>query len=772
MANTLGSGGSFAAQNQPTQMPGAADVQGALQVGTVGGAVGVGGTRAQALPQAPENPLVGSILNLAGEYLKGKVKAAKTEAYVVGMQRAASGEALADIAAQQPWYATLFGDSDVVEGARWYASNTTASDILSGIEEDMPTLREMNPEQIQSEFSRRVQERLTGDAQTDAAILQSTSQTLPTAFKRHLKEHVGWQQERAAQAMSASVLSAGRVLQNTAAAAAKGTASPEDTQAAFLRFAGLMQRPKGMPLETYTTITTQAVQHMTREGNFHALTALETSGWVDALPQEVQDKITTAKGGALSRARAKFATENADDIARVHALAATMQPGDSAEKTIKPLIQVLQQKWYTQVGANEPYMSGEAEAALLSGAAVDARRAQAREQEKLWAAAQAQSDTARKEELMLNSVRGAVATGPGGLAFLRVQPGFSEDVLNRALAEDFSSLRDNPKAQVAAVDRYFVAASNIKPITEMTEGLTAQALARAEAGDPNGIAGLFEQYRLYRQRSPELAAAVTGKYARRFDSMYRQFELTGETSPGILASNFLSFQEQRAKLPTKEAKAALKALGKELAPKFQVFGIPVMTDMTPSSANFLLNEWDRDIEYWMGNKGVSLEAAIRMTAAQQMKRTDRIEVLGGHAWRNGTGQRSAGEWVLGYTGSDGKGFPVPADRLNEVFDAAIADKVFGGDVTKYGILRDEDAYVHIRRLKDAADGEPQWEVSALAKDGTQYPRTLVGAKHMATVWQKMSTKQAPPPSVAAPPQGAVLNPGAQSVRLVQPKQRQ
>ena len=60
------------------------------------------------------NPAVDMLMRVGAGLIDNKIKEARTNAYVSGMQRAMNGEAVEDIAAKQPAWSRVFGDSDAV----------------------------------------------------------------------------------------------------------------------------------------------------------------------------------------------------------------------------------------------------------------------------------------------------------------------------------------------------------------------------------------------------------------------------------------------------------------------------------------------------------------------------------------------------------------------------------------------------------------------------------------------------------------------------------
>ena len=91
----------------------------------------------------PPDKTFEAVIGFADKAFGEKLGEIKQEQFLRGMQQAASGEALTDIVNEQPWYSKVFGDSDVVEGARQYSALEKGAEFSTQLDQEMPELRKL-----------------------------------------------------------------------------------------------------------------------------------------------------------------------------------------------------------------------------------------------------------------------------------------------------------------------------------------------------------------------------------------------------------------------------------------------------------------------------------------------------------------------------------------------------------------------------------------------------------------------------------------------------
>jgi hypothetical protein len=244
------------------------------------------------------DPTMTLLSKMAEGALKHKLQEKRAEAFVDGMQRAANGEAIADIAEGQPWYTTIFGESDVVEGARAYTTQAKTAELAGAIEDGMHELRKMDSSQAKSYYSDLLAKNMTGDPATDAALMQGFARTLPATMRRQAKEHYAFRQEEASAAESRAFLSAADLMQKRAQA---GTQNDDEYAREWVSFIAGSRPAVGRDVESWQKARTQDMLNLAQAGKFHAVGALKASGFLDLLPADSRTKIESALDTAENR---------------------------------------------------------------------------------------------------------------------------------------------------------------------------------------------------------------------------------------------------------------------------------------------------------------------------------------------------------------------------------------------------------------------------------------------------------------------------------------
>lgn len=718
--------------------------QGAIQTGISGGTVGVGGTQAQGIQQEGPSPMVGALLNLGGTILAKKQARKNNEAFLAGMQRAAAGEAVADIAREQPWYAGLFGDGDAAEGARWYASHTVANNVASEFDSLMPELRKLPPDAARVKMQSLIESRMTGDTVADTAIVQQLTQVVTPSFKRQAKEHIAFLNEEGVKALTASMFQGAQRLQDFAKGAAVGTYSPDDMKQAVQAFVEAQVNP-GLPEHLYAKTKTDGLEYLATTGKFHAFDALDKAGFVDSLPQDMQESLRNKINTAQNRTKAQFSLTVAKDLARIGVFAAATPPGAKPEDVL-PMVDAVDAKLYAEHGIRN-YFSGEERAALLKGGAVSVIHAREREAERRYQAelraaekAERAGEEGAKQAAKMEFLRQAVVTG--NVAHAMTVTGVGQDQLsNLVLTELNTTYRDKPAERIAYLTQ--VAASGVAPtaVAKEYEGRIGRMVEDSSQGImPDRFYSMFKEYDELARVSTQAADMVFGSYAPRMERMRQDVKIM---SPQEAYMGFLRGDAKRSRLDTKDFKKAVEVASVTLQPTWMGFS----HEMNRASQHFVMSEIE-DKAARLVSSGMDVETATK----RAIKATPEIETLGGHAWRNKPGQIPLVQYLTSTTGPNGKGHVV-TDNVADVFKEALDEKLYGDR----GVLANKSDYVRVLRLPDRA-GVPQFAVHAVTGDGESRQVDLSVAELFDLYYKTRSKKTAPVPAsmpITVPQAGAV-----------------
>lgn len=286
-----------------------------LRAGVRGGQSGRIDTSGPNIAAVAPDPTVVALMKMGQEFLAPKIKAKQQQKFVEGMGKAAAGQAMKDIVAEQPWYADFFGDTDVVEGARAYHSQAAVAKAAADMEDAMPDLRKLPPAQAQQEVNRRLSENLTGDASVDSHLLAATAKMLPGVLRQHAKAHYSYLQEEASAAESTARHSDADLLQKSAKGLIDGTISPEDYALRAEQSASRARPALGRNLESYAKTLADDLSLMARRGQLHAVNAYRKGGYIDALPPDLARQVEVAIDTSENTLRGQYSFEWGDEIA-------------------------------------------------------------------------------------------------------------------------------------------------------------------------------------------------------------------------------------------------------------------------------------------------------------------------------------------------------------------------------------------------------------------------------------------------------------------------
>lgn len=147
-----------------------------------------------------------TLARLAGDIIKPQLEAERTLKFAEGWQKAAQSQAIEEIVDEQPAFSRLFGSSSLVDGARAYTAAAKANGLAIELESDMANLRKLSPAEVAKHVADRVTATAgTGDATTNAMIIQQASQGVPQFLKGQAKAYLGYQQELRTDAQAAQL---------------------------------------------------------------------------------------------------------------------------------------------------------------------------------------------------------------------------------------------------------------------------------------------------------------------------------------------------------------------------------------------------------------------------------------------------------------------------------------------------------------------------------------------------------------------------------------
>lgn len=314
--------------------PGKAVQQQNLDIGSGNGGVNQQGRAGQfnvGQAAAPAPDLMPETLDvlgrLAGNVMKPAVERAKLEKFSQGMQQAAAGKAIQEVAAEQPWYATMFGEADAVQGARTYHAVNKVYQAQDEIESQWDILKTMSPEAQRGHINSIVASKMTGDPYADAEIMQQTGRVLPGVFKKAAKEHIKYVNEEASKQELTTFMNAGRAYQRDMGSDTRDElGSFTSLREAFVPANG--RRDAGWAENVTTALTTLA-----NEG--HLLASDAMLDLQSELPPTMQYRISQARRAASNLKQAEVWAKDPEMARTVAGLRGNIgNPGVTAEEMV------------------------------------------------------------------------------------------------------------------------------------------------------------------------------------------------------------------------------------------------------------------------------------------------------------------------------------------------------------------------------------------------------------------------------------------------------
>lgn len=662
-----------------------------------GGTVNAGGTHAIGVT-APPNPTLDLLMRAGDAILKPYVQKAKTQAFVSGMQRAMQGEAVVDIANSQPWYTKIFGESDVVEGARAYAGHTVAQTQIAAMEDKMPELRKMEPLAAQKFFTDSVQNNLTGDAAADGSILKAMTSALPAVMRRQAKEHYGWQQEVASSNEGAAFKAGADRLQASAKGLADGYTTPEEYKGVAMAFVRSLQPAAGRDIDSYKKSMANNLRSWAASGNFHALNAVTDTGFLDVLDEDQRIMVAKATEAGESKARNKYSMAWSDQLAEIEAVKQRPPEGTSTADLAKS-IDAMNTRFKAETGSKLDFILPRERAAYLASSSV----AIATERDRQGTAAAKAVDKAAKGDMITKAVT------QGWANTLASNPGYSKEEINAVAFPLYQAMPPEQRRDFLVknqADNYV-----IDPVKNILVGQVTSALSAG--GMTPDVQRIFKDYSDLADKNQTVADAYYGEHATNLSKFKHAVE-NGFAPEGAFADIFVNGKGHKP-VSDKDIKTGVSVLTKE-----HNDWLPWGNKFQPGQARRLANMiGDSAVQFGDTNgdeKGGWKRAYVNA-------QTTGTELLGGYVWKNQKDQVSLSKYLSGHAGPLSES-PVAVDNLNDAFHGAVKQLLYGGEGEK-GILPDNASDVAVIRLQDRA-GIPQFHVQSVI-DGKTYDGLLSGA---------------------------------------------
>lgn len=313
------------------------------------------GNTAQAIriPSSNEDRTLQALMKFGQDQIAPHLERAREEAFVRGVQKAASGQAMQEIVNEQPWYTKLFGDGPVVEGARMYSIQAKTEAWAAAHENNMGALKTQSPDAVPGYLMESMKQYLTGDDATDGMIKGNMVKAVPQLIKRHTKEYFKYQQEQASEQRVNAIVAAGQSVQ-LAHQADPGMYTPEDLDARKLSFLSTMTPTEGSDPDAYERDIKSVIQIYSESGDFHALRTMRDAGVIGHMKAE--DRIQVEAG--INRYGAYHAANAAVGyVERMAKIKMDAHEGRISAAEVGPLYDSINAEYSSKTGNDAPIIN-------------------------------------------------------------------------------------------------------------------------------------------------------------------------------------------------------------------------------------------------------------------------------------------------------------------------------------------------------------------------------------------------------------------------------
>jgi len=343
-----------------------------------------------------------------GKAITQRLQERDQEAFVGGMMDAAQGKTVEEIAADQPWYSTLFGPSGAELGAKAFEAQDRVNRTLAEIQANLPNMAQLDYGTAKSQMMSTLNGLLTGDQGTDAVVRQGFAKALPGMVAQHTKLRVEYVNRTALTNQSRMRRSAFDSIEAQRTALATGNMTQEDFDIMANNLIGDTLLVDGQNPAVWEEVAVNDVTAAAEKGQLTAVQAFLSNGREQLLDPANLDRIRVAQKRGNAMLRAKWLDENADTIAQMEFDIANAAGGTVAENFQK--LMAFSDAGRKETGATEDMYDRSKAMALVKGgmAAVQARKdANARalaQEEKAAATAAAKALVAAKKDAAISDL--------------------------------------------------------------------------------------------------------------------------------------------------------------------------------------------------------------------------------------------------------------------------------------------------------------------------------------------------------------------------------
>ncbi|UGL61141.1 internal virion protein [Pseudomonas phage Eisa9] len=595
------------------------------QMNVFGGAQG--GYQGVVAPAPESNQTADFIMKMADKYVGNQVAQKQQQMYLAGMQRVATGEALADIKKDDPPMAKIFGPTATIRGAQAMASMTKVDDFTTDVYRQMPELAKMDPSEAGKRIAAGMNQHMTGDPDVDIAVQTKITQQLPTLMKAQAKANYAYVQGESARQFTGMVNAAGNTIQGAALGLANGTTNESDFNNAKFAALSAMHQPAGMDDKTYRdTIKKVAINQMA-QGNHYLDRWMnervngKPSFYEQVLDVDDQTDIIKARQQAETATAQQYGfNQYGAEIAKLSGQAAGMSPAAIQQQVLS-----INERYMKETGSSTGILTQKDAMSMQKSSYTRAFRLN--DQRNL---AEYKEDlrTAADQAKQNATITSAMAMLEGGMGKFTQAAGVKGPEVDAIAWQSFQAKNTQQGADVASkyiVDNYNHGNTYINP---QLQSMMQEPFRQLEGGGPIG-AEFDRTQQLYTSlvAQPDgqaTADAYLGTENAIRMEQYNRFIRTGsltkqEAQQAVWGKPIVNNPSVNSAANNGELDKALDELSKKGGASSWLRGIPGMDDTNKA---ILRTAAAKDMQLYMDNLGMSAAEAAKRAAPAVLQKVD------------------------------------------------------------------------------------------------------------------------------------------------------
>lgn len=292
-----------------------------------------------------------------------------------GFVAARAGKTMEEIAAEEPWYKKVFGDTNYEIGASMYNTLNQVNEMETDILRRMPELRQLPPEAMAAEFNNLATSRMTGNGFADTVLQKTFMERAGSLMDLHTKERTAWQQQELVKAQYAANSSASTGFNELAKRTSMlgGKRPMEAAEAERLTQAQLglldgLSPSRYQTDESYKAAITAFYRGAADRGEWHTLKFLNGKGVLDAIDPDGQLGIANYIKQKQEQYRNDWLDANPQAAEKMALVSLYAAEGIGAKPT-QAMMEELNQSYAAETGSESPLYSG---TQMMSGMAQSA----------------------------------------------------------------------------------------------------------------------------------------------------------------------------------------------------------------------------------------------------------------------------------------------------------------------------------------------------------------------------------------------------------------